>query len=166
MITNEQGLIGDLNVEAGLASSDHGLVRWSIYVGSERRKDTKESMDYKKADFERLRRELAGVDWMSLLGGDIEEDWIRFKDTMHDLERKYVPVKKGGGYKKAVWMTFRAKRAVINKRKVFARHKDSDHPSCREANKKAAREIRSAKLNYEKKLAENLSSMQSPSMLM
>ena len=75
---------------------------------------------------------------------------------MRDLERKYVPVKKGGGSKKAVWMTFRAKRAVINKRKVFARHKDSDHPSCREANKKAAREIRSAKLNYEKKLVENV----------
>ena len=40
MITNELGLIGDLGVEAGLASSDHGLVRWSIYVGSERRDDT------------------------------------------------------------------------------------------------------------------------------
>ena len=53
-------------------------------------------------------------------------------------------------------MTYRARRAVINKRKVFARHKESAHPSCREANKKAAREVRSAKLNYEKKLADNV----------
>jgi hypothetical protein len=156
VITNEQGLIGDLSVEAGLASSDHGLVKWSIYVGSERRDDTKESMDYKRADFEGWRRELTSVDWMSLMNGDIEEDWIRFRDLMRDLERKYVPVKKGGGSRKAVWMTFRARRAVINKRKVFARHKDSEHPSCREANKRAAREIRSAKLNFEKKLAESV----------
>ena len=43
---------------------------------------------------------------------------------------------------------------VINKWKVFALH--GTHPSCREANKKAAKEIRSTKLNYEKKLAENV----------
>ena len=53
-------------MEAGLASSDHGLVRWSIYVGSERSDDTKESMDYKRTYFERFRRELAVVDWTSL----------------------------------------------------------------------------------------------------
>ena len=76
VITNEQGLIGDLCVEAGLASSDHGMVRWSIYVGSEKREDTRESRDYKRADFEGMRRELAGVDWVSLLNGDIDEDWI------------------------------------------------------------------------------------------
>ena len=53
-------------------------------------------------------------------------------------------------------MTYRARRAVINKRKVFARHRDSAHLRCVEANKKAAREVRSAKLNYEKKLADNV----------
>ena len=48
VITNELDLIGDLGVEAGLASSDHGLVRWSIYAGSERRDDSKEYMDYRR----------------------------------------------------------------------------------------------------------------------
>ena len=96
MITNEQGLIGDLSVKAGLASSDHGLVRWSIYVGSERRDDTMESMDYKRADFEGLRRELTSVDWMSLMNGDIEEDWIRFRDLMRDLERNMFQLRRVG----------------------------------------------------------------------
>ena len=32
VITNELDLIGDLAVEAGLASSDHGLVRWNIFI--------------------------------------------------------------------------------------------------------------------------------------
>ena len=57
VITNEQGLMGELRVEAGLASSDlvvwsGGLVKWSIYVGVERREDCRESRDYKRADFE------------------------------------------------------------------------------------------------------------------
>ena len=37
-----------------------------------------------------------------------------------------------------------------------ARHRDSAHPRCIEANKKAAREVRSAKLSYEKKLVDNV----------
>ena len=53
-------------------------------------------------------------------------------------------------------MTYRARRAVINKRKVFAKHKNSEHPRCVEANRKAAKEVRSAKLSYEKKLADNV----------
>ena len=36
-------------------------------------------------------------------------------------------------------MTYRAKRAVINKGKVFTRHKDGTHPSCRETNKGSKR---------------------------
>ena len=90
------------------------------------------------------------------LNGDVDEDWICFRDFMRDLERRYVPVRKSVGPKKAVWMTYRARRAVINKRKVFARHRDSAHPRCVEANKKAVREVRSAKLSYEKKLADNV----------
>ena len=81
---------------------------------------------------------------------------MRIGYFMRDLERRYAPVRKWGGPKKAVWMNYRARRAVINKRKVFARHRDSAHLRCVETNKKAAREVRSAKLNYEKKLADNV----------
>ena len=121
VIANEHGLIGELRVEVGLASSDHGMVRWSIYVGSERREDSRETLDYKRADFEGMRRELTGVDWGSLLKGSIEEDWISFRDFMRDLERRYVPVRRRGGPKKPMWMTYGARRAVINKRK-FSRN--------------------------------------------
>ena len=155
MIANELGLIGELRVEAGLASSDHGMVRWSVYVGSERRENSRESLDYKRADFEGMRRELTGVDWGRLLKGSVEEDWTSFRDFMRELERRYVPVRRRGP-KKPMWMTYGARRAVINKRKVFAKYKDSAHPRCVEANKRAAKEVRRAKFNYEKKLADNV----------
>ena len=145
-----------MSLEAGLASSDHGMVRWNIYVGTERREGGRESLDYKRADFEGMRRELTGVDWGSLLRGSVEEDWISFRDLMCDLERRFIPVKRSGGPRKPMWMTYGARRAVINKRKVFAKHKDSAHPRCVEANKKADKEIRKAKFNYEKKLADNV----------
>ena len=45
---------------------------------------------------------------------------------------------------------------MINKRKVFARYKDGEHPRCREANRKAAREVGSARYSYEKWLVDNV----------
>ena len=62
VITNEQGLMGDVCLEAGLASSDHEMVRWRIYVGLERREEKGESLDYRRADFEGMRR----ADWCGL----------------------------------------------------------------------------------------------------
>ena len=44
---------------------------------------------------------------------------------MHGLERKYMPIRRSGGPRKAVWMTYKARRAVVNKRRVFARHEES-----------------------------------------
>ena len=77
--------------------SDHRLVRWSVYVGSERREEIREVLDYRQADYEGMRRELSGVDWVSLLSGDIEQDWVCFRNFMRDLERMYVPVRRRGG---------------------------------------------------------------------
>ena len=48
--------------------------------------DSRESLDYKRADFEGMKRELVGVDWGSLLKGNVEEDWICFRDFMCSLE--------------------------------------------------------------------------------
>ena len=105
--------MGELSVEAGLTSSDHGLVKWSIYVGVERREDCRESRDYKRADIEGMRAELRGVDWVGLLNGDVEEDWTRFRDLLRDLERRFIPVRK------AVGMMYKARKAVMKKRKVL-----------------------------------------------
>ena len=96
------------------------------------------------------------MDWGNLLKGNVEEDWICFRDFMCSLERRYVPVRRGGGSRKPMWMTYGARRAVINKTKVFAKHKDSAHPRCVEANKRAAKELRRAKFNYERKLADEV----------
>ena len=37
---------------------------------------------------------------MSLLSGDIEQDWICFRNFMRDLERRNVPVRRRGDLRK------------------------------------------------------------------
>ena len=36
----------------------HRLVRWSVYVGSESREESRDVLDYRQADYEGMRREL------------------------------------------------------------------------------------------------------------
>ena len=43
-----------------------------------------------------MRKELTGVDCGNLLNGDVEEDWTRFKNFMHDLEKRCVPLRRCG----------------------------------------------------------------------
>jgi hypothetical protein len=38
-----------------------------------------------------MNAELRGMDWDSMLSGDINEDWCRFRDMLKDMESRYVP---------------------------------------------------------------------------
>jgi len=58
---------------------------------------------------------------------------------------------------KKLWLSYKAIKCVQNKHRVFKKYKDSNHPACKRASNKAitSNEVRRAKYNYEKKLAEN-----------
>ena len=158
VISNEPDMVGELTVMEPLADSDHNMITWSIHFGEESEVRTGVRLDYRKADFEGIREELRGVNWNEFMTGKVEVDWIKFRDLLHGLERRFVPIKKVNGNvnRKPLWVSRKAIKAIKKKRKTFARYKDGSHPACREANRKASKEIRSAKRNYEKKLAENI----------
>src|SRR5664279_4367358 len=83
---------------------------------------------------------------------------MKFKQLLLLLEKKHVP-KKGNATnknKKAIWLTYKAKNLVLKKRTVFAKYKDKDHQAVRKINKKASKEVKKAKRNFEKKLAQNI----------
>ena len=50
----------------------------------------------------------------------------------------------------------KADRMIKEKYKVYRKYRDSKHPACIMADRKAHREIRRAKCNFERKLADNI----------
>ena len=56
--------------------------------------------------------------------------------------------------KKEVWLTYKAIKSIRQKHKVYRRHKDSKHPACIKATKRA--KIKKARLNFEKKVADSI----------
>jgi len=53
-------------------------------------------------------------------------------------------------------MTNKALRSVDRKSKVYKKYKDKNHPVVQRANRTATKEIKKAKRNFEKKLAQNI----------
>ena len=131
------------------------MINWTVYFGNARGGGEREVLDYRRADFESMREELRGVCWDELLDGGIHEAWTKFKDLLKSLERKYIPVKYVAR-KKPLWITRKAIEAVRKKRRAFARYRDSRHPACVVAGRRASVEVRRAKMSFERKLTHNI----------
>ena len=85
----------------------------------------------------------------------MSESWESLKDILFRIPSKYVPRKAKGG-KKKLWMSYKALKYVKRKHKVFQKYKDTKHRTCRQAANKASKELKKAKFNFEKKLADNI----------
>ena len=59
-------------------------------------------------------------------------------------------------WRKEIWLTHKAVKMIKRKYKVYRKYEDSKHPACIGADKKAHKEIRRAKYNFEKKLGDNI----------
>ena len=159
VISNEPGMVEELEVIEPLASSDHNMITWIVNGGCDNGElRSGDRLDYRRANFEGMREELRVMDWRGLLNGDAIHDWIEFRDRLLMLERKYVPVKKFscGKRRKEIWINNKAIRAVSKKRRIFRKYRDRNHPACKASARKAAVDVRNAKLHFEKRLAENI----------
>ena len=81
-----------------------------------------------------------------------------FKRRLLNLQQKYVPKVRvhREKRKKEIWLTHKAVKTIKRKYKVYMKYRDSKHPACIRVEKKAHREIRRAKYNFERKLADNI----------
>ena len=55
-----------------------------------------------------------------------------------------------------MWLTYKALKCVKRKHRVYRKYRNSQHPACVRSSRKASGEVKKAKLNFEKKLAENI----------
>jgi len=103
---------------------------------------------------------LSVIDWSALNNSTstVEEYWNSFKAILAQLEEKFIPTKTyhSDRLKKPVWMTHKSWKSVKRKYKVFSKYKNKDHPAVIAANRTAKKDLRKARMNFEKKLAHNI----------
>ena len=78
--------------------------------------------DFRKANFEGMRRELGDVDWETLTTGQsASEKWKTLKDQMCRVQSKYFPMRcKIRSRKRPGWLSSEIRNAIKEKQKAFS----------------------------------------------
>ncbi|XP_059826924.1 uncharacterized protein LOC132394603 [Hypanus sabinus] len=156
LLGNAIGQLTDVCVGEHFGSSDHNSISFNIIMEKDRTGPRVEIFDWRKANFEGMRRDLERVDWVKLFyGKDVIEKWRSFKGEIMRVQNLYVPVRVKGKVKgfRAPWFSRDIRNLVQKKRDVYNRYRQhgvkellEEYKECKRNLKK---EIRKAKRRYE-----------------
>ncbi|XP_059807923.1 uncharacterized protein LOC132382078 [Hypanus sabinus] len=158
LLGNAIGQLTDVCVGEHFGSSDHNSISFNIIMEKDRTGPRVEIFDWRKANFEGMRRDLERVDWVKLFyGKDVIEKWRSFKGEIMRVQNLYVRVKGKVKGLRAPWFSRDIRNLVQKKRDVYNRYRQhgvkellEDYKECKRNLKK---EIRKAKRRYEVGLA-------------
>ena len=115
------------------------MLSWNCQFGKKKLLTRRKMLNFRKAKVTDIRNPLRDTDWDSLLDGDIEESWEKFKNKILSLADANIPeLKAGNTHSKPIWLTNKCLRLICKKRKVFTKYRDKNHPACKHANSEAS----------------------------
>ena len=84
VFSDEEDLVGDVKVEAGIGTSDHVMVKFNIQIAYKTKDNPDLVPNFSKADFGKIRFELGNMDWATELSClDVEDAWNFFKAKLY-----------------------------------------------------------------------------------
>ena len=160
VLSTDSSLVHSVTDVGKLGSSDHSMLL--IEVAGELSSGCKmeEVPDWGKADMDKLREELAAVDWEEELGGlDTDQSWRRFKERLEKAQNSAVPKKRRQISNKPIWMTQNTLRTIRKKRRLWKVYKETkDHAeymAYKRVEKEVKDSVRKAKKKFERNLAKD-----------
>ena len=161
-MTNESGMIDNLNYNEPVGKSHHLVLEWAFTAYGYKRVEKIKRYFFHKGDYVALRRTLELTDWKAVLRDkSVDEMWDTISEEILTATDTYVPNKStvsGQSQRnRPAWMNENAMRAVRKKRAAFDRYKKSregkEYLEYSKARNAAKDEIRKAMKAYEKEIA-------------
>uniref|UniRef100_A0A8B9ISU6 Endonuclease/exonuclease/phosphatase domain-containing protein n=1 Tax=Amazona collaria TaxID=241587 RepID=A0A8B9ISU6_9PSIT len=95
VLTNREGLVGNLKLQGSLDCSDHEMVEFEILRTVRRACSKLTALDFKRADFGLFRNLLSKVPWDTALEGRGAQDcWLIFKDDLLQAQERCIPTRR------------------------------------------------------------------------
>ena len=160
VITSYPNMVDEVDVIDHLGTSDHSMVQWEMIYRVEL-EQAKPKRDFRNANFDRMKDDINKVNWKEDLDDcSTEEAWKLFKEKFQHQIRKNVPMKHQTKRRKTLWVTKKVQRMIRRKQRAFRKYqnqktsKNFDH--YKKCQKETKQEIRKAKRDFERKLAQNI----------
>ena len=159
VISSNHQMVNEVQVLDRFDTSDHNMIVVELNFSKELTNATKIRLDYNRADWDKIRYELAQIDWEKETDKDVLEGWKNFKTILIDIEKRNVPVKVTsliGRKQKPIWMTYTVSKLIKKKRCIYKKYKNNKHPAYIRIAKQVKAEVKNSKLQFEQKLADNI----------
>jgi hypothetical protein len=158
VITSTPEMVDEVEVQAHLGTSDHCMLMWDLnYLVAQAEESGRR--DFKKADYNKMKENLRKINWeRKFMNYSADFAWAATRDIIHDEIKQHVPISQPKK-KKVLWLTRRALRAVRRKQRAWKKFQSRKTTQCKmkyeKCQKECKTEIRKAKRDFERKLAEN-----------
>ncbi|GAB0205107.1 hypothetical protein GRJ2_002976300 [Grus japonensis] len=98
VLTNKEGLVGDVKVKGSLGCSDHEMVEVEILRAARRVHSKLTTLDFRRAQFGLYRDLLGKVPWDKALEEREDQDsWLVFKNHLLQAQERCIPTKMKSG---------------------------------------------------------------------
>ena len=159
VITNESGMVENLQILSPIGKSDHGLIFFG-FVCYHETKITKSIPKYYLGDYDGMRNHLFQRLNKANLMDDTDKDWEYIRDCIIDSCNKFIPKSKPGTKKRQSWVDKNVITSVRLKRRAWNRFRknksDENWHNYTKARNYATWETKQAKRAYEKSIAKNI----------
>ena len=162
VLTSEESMVEELQVLQHLANSDHNIILFKLVCSTVIKSNCIVKNDYNKGDYCKMNEFLSSLDW-DLLFRDrrVEDMWTAFHEAILLGVDKFIPKKKNKSRRKyPLWMTRNAIRACKSKGILWKRYRESksynDYVEYKRIANKCSNEYKTAKRNFEIKLAKDI----------
>jgi len=106
VLTNKEGLVGNVKLKGSFGCSDHEMVKFKIPRAARRVRSKLATLDFRRADFGLLRDLLGRILWdKPREGRGAQKSWSVFKDHLLQSQERCIPTKKSGrNARRPTWM--------------------------------------------------------------
>uniref|UniRef100_A0A670I6Y3 Reverse transcriptase domain-containing protein n=1 Tax=Podarcis muralis TaxID=64176 RepID=A0A670I6Y3_PODMU len=163
VLTNVDDLVSGVEVEGSLGASDHALLKFTIQRKGAAKHTRTQFLDFKKADFIKLREVLGEIPWTVILKGKgVQDGWEFVKREIVKAQLQAIPMRRKHGrcLKKPGWLSKELLTELRLKKDVYKKWKRGE--TTKEEFKQIAstcrHKVRKAKAQNELRLAREVKS--------
>ena len=159
VLSSHKEFVDNVVIQEPLGSSDHNQLHFNINIKSNKTKVKQCRRDFRKGNYEKIRKSLALIDWDDKMKNKTAtECWNILRGELDSAIDSHVPMKKQGKRSKKKHLSKEAFRKIRYK-KICGGYKhtgkDKDYDAYKDALNAATNEVRKSKRNVEHTLAQN-----------
>ncbi|GAB0207584.1 hypothetical protein GRJ2_003224100 [Grus japonensis] len=161
VLTNKEGLVGDIKLKGSLGCSDHEMVEFRILRAARRARSKLTTLDFRRADSGLFRDLLGRIPWdKALEGRGAQDSWLIFRGHLLQAQERCIPTKRKSSKntKRPPWMNKEVLGKVKQKKEGYRGWKQGQvaWEEYRETVQAARDQVRKAKAQTELNLARDV----------